>query len=30
VNARGLDVERGVAVSEFARRVTEEISHSVI
>ena len=30
VNARGLDVERGVAVSEFTRRITEEISHSVI
>jgi threonyl-tRNA synthetase len=30
VNARGQDVERGVAVSEFSRRVTEEISHSVI
>ncbi len=29
VNARGLDVERGVAVSEFTRRITEEISHSV-
>ena len=30
VNARGLEVERGVAVSEFTRRITEEISHSVI
>jgi len=30
VNARGQDVERGVAVVEFSRRVTEEISHSVI
>ena len=30
VNARGLDVERGVAVTEFTRRITEEISHSVI
>jgi threonyl-tRNA synthetase len=30
INARGQDVERGVAVSEFSRRVTEEISHSVI
>jgi threonyl-tRNA synthetase len=30
VNARGQDVERGVAVSEFSRRVTDEISHSVI
>ena len=30
VNARGLEVKRGVAVSEFIRRITEEISHSVI
>ena len=30
VNARGLEVERGVAVSEFTRRITEEVSHSVI
>ena len=30
VNARGLEVERGVAVSEFTQRITEEISHSVI
>jgi threonyl-tRNA synthetase len=30
VNARGLDVERGVAVSEFTRRITEEVSHSVV
>ena len=30
VNARGLEVERGVDVSEFTRRITEEISHSVI
>ncbi len=30
VNARGLEVERGVAVSEFIRRITEEVSHSVM
>jgi threonyl-tRNA synthetase len=30
VNARGLEVERGVAVSDFTQRITEEISHSVI
>ena len=30
VNARGLEVERGVDVSEFTQRITEEISHSVI
>ncbi|KGA10452.1 MAG: threonyl-tRNA synthetase [actinobacterium acAcidi] len=30
VNARGLEVERGVAVSEFTRRITEEVSHSVL
>ena len=30
VNARGLEVERGVAVSEFTRRITEEVSHSVM
>jgi threonyl-tRNA synthetase len=30
VNARGLEVDRGVAVSEFTRRITEEVSHSVI
>ena len=30
VNARGLEVERGVAVEEFARRITQEIDHSVI
>jgi threonyl-tRNA synthetase len=30
VNARGLDVERGIAVSEFTRRITEEVSHSVV
>lgn len=28
VNARGLEVERGVAVSEFTRRITEEVSRS--
>ena len=30
VNARGLEVERGVAVSEFTRRITDEVSHSVM
>lgn len=29
VNARGLEVERGVAVSEFTRRITEEVSRSI-
>lgn len=29
VNARGFEVERGVAVSEFTRRITEEVSRSI-